>query len=266
MNSTLFKTDLKSNWVIFTFIFGMLMIYVSTSIAMFNPDTAEAMDAMFSMLPEGMIKAFGFVGLGTNLTTYLAGYLYGFILVVFPLIYIAVVANNLVAKHVDRGSMAYLLSTPNTRVKVAVTQAAYLISTLTLLMVLVTGVLVGLSEVLFPGLLEKGRFIILNVVTLFVLLAVSGVSFFASCVFNDTKMSLAIGAGLPVAFVMFKMVADISEKVDFFRYLSIYSLLNTDKILNDHAYVITVSLALLAGTAVLYVVGIAIFNKKSLAI
>ena len=81
MNSTLFKTDLKSNWVIFTFIFGMLMIYVSTSIAMFNPDTAEAMDAMFSMLPEGMIKAFGFVGLGTNLTTYLAGYLYGFILV-----------------------------------------------------------------------------------------------------------------------------------------------------------------------------------------
>ncbi len=266
MNPTLFKSNIKSNWIIFVFIFGMLMIYVSTSITMFNPENADAMEAMFDMMPEGMIKAFGFVGLGTDLTTYLAGYLYGFILIVFPIIYTIIAANNLVARHVDKGSMAYLLATPNTRVKVASTQALYLVASVALLMALITGVLIGLSEAMFPGLLETGRFILLNAVTLLILLVVAGISFLSSCIFNDTKTSLAFGAGIPILFVLFKMVADISEKVEFFKYFTLYTLLNTDKVLNDNEYVLTISLILIAASAVLYSLGVFIFNKKSLAI
>ncbi|MEX1378266.1 MAG: ABC transporter permease subunit [Eubacteriales bacterium] len=266
MSWTLFKTNMKSNWGIFVFIVGMLMIYVSTAIAMFDPESATAMQAMFDMLPEGMIKAFGFVGLGTNLTTYLAGYLYGFILLVFPIIYISIVANNLIAKHVDRGSMSYILATPNTRIKVAMTQALYLIISLTAMLSFMVGVLIGLSEAIFPGHLEIGRFLVLNMVTLFIILAVSSISFLASCIFSDSKASLAFGAGIPIAFVLFKMLADISEKVDFFRYFSIYTLLNTDKVLNDNKYVMIVSLCLVLASAALYSLGVIIFNKKSLAI
>ena len=266
MSITLFKSNIKSNWGVFVFIVGMLMIYVSTAIAMFDPESASAMDAMFDMLPEGMIKAFGFVGLGTDLTTYLAGYLYGFILIVFPIIYISVVANNLIAKHVDRGSMSYILATPNTRVKVALTQALYIIITLLVMMAVVVGVLIGLAEAIFPGHLDIGSFLVLNMVTLLIILAVGGISFLASCIFNDSKTSLAFGAGIPMAFVLFKMLADISEKVDFFRYFSIYTLLNTDKVLNDNKYVLIVSLCMVGASALLYSLGVVIFNKKSLAI
>ena len=266
MNPTLFKSNIKSNWIIFVFIFGMLMIYVSTSVSMFNPESADAMQMMFDMLPEGMIKAFGFVGLGTNLTTYLAGYLYGFILIVFPIIYTIIAANNLIARHVDRGSMAYLLATPNTRVKVAATQALYLVSSVVLLMSLVTGVLIGLSEAMFAGHLDIGRFLLLNVTATLILITVAGISFLSSCIFSDTKASLAFGAGIPILFVLFKMVGDISEKVEFFKYFTLYSLLDTDKVLTDNTYVLTTSLILIAASAGLYSLGVFIFNKKSLAI
>ena len=162
--------------------------------------------------------------------------------------------------------MAYLLATPNTRVKVASTQALYLVASVALLMALITGVLIGLSEAMFPGLLETGRFILLNAVTLLILLVVAGISFLSSCIFNDTKTSLAFGAGIPILFVLFKMVADISEKVEFFKYFTLYTLLNTDKVLNDNEYVLTISLILIAASAVLYSLGVFIFNKKSLAI
>ena len=266
MNITLFKSNIKSNWPIFVFIFGMLMIYASTSISMFNPESADAMNAMFDMLPEGMIKAFGFIELGTNLTTYLAGYLYGFILVVFPVIYIIVVANNLIAKHVDRGSMAYLLATPNTRVKVAVTQALYLIISVCALMVATTGVLIAFCEGIWAGHLQIGSFLLLNVVTTIIMVTVGGISFLFSCIFNDTKLSLAFGGGIPILFVVFQMVSELSEKIEFLKYFSLYTLLDAHRILSDNTYALTISLILLVASAVLYSLGVFIFNKKSLAI
>lgn len=266
MNTTLFKSNIKSNWGIFTFVFGMLMIYVATSISMFNPESADAMNAMFDMLPEGMIKAFGFIDLGTNLTTYLAGYLYGFILVLFPIIYIIVVANNVVVKHVDKGSMAYLLATPNTRVKVASTQALYLVVSLAVLMMGITGALIGMSEITWAGELEIGPFLILNLVTLIILITVGGISFLSSCIFNDSKLSLAFGGGIPILFVVFQMVSELSDKIEFLKYFSLYTLLDAHRILQDSAYAWTISLILLGVCAVLYSLGVFIFNKKSLAI
>ena len=120
------ETGAPANWGIFAFVAGMLLIYVSTAVSMYDPSSIETMENMFKLLPEGMLKAFGFDTLGTDLTGYLAHYFYGFIIIVFPLIYIVLISNRLIAKHVDTGSMAYLLTTPNTRVRVAFTQAMYL--------------------------------------------------------------------------------------------------------------------------------------------
>lgn len=266
MNKTLFKSNIKFNWGIFAFIAGMLFIYVSTSITMFDPDSAEAMLALFEMLPEGMMKAFGFDGLGADLTSYLGSYLYGFIFLVFPMIYTIMVANKLVAKHVDSGSMAYLLTTPNSRVEIILTQAFYLISSTFILLAFEVGVLVVISESLFPGLLRVGEFLTLNLVTFLVLVVVGGISFLFSCIFNETKYSIAFGAGIPIIFFVIKMVSEISEKVDFLRYFSIYSLVNPDKIMNDGSYTSMVCLILVGVGVILYGSAIYIFNKKSLAI
>lgn len=266
MNKTLFIKNIKSNWGVFVFVSGMLLIYVMTSVTMFDPESADAMRAMFEVLPKGMMKAFGFDGLGTNLTSYLGGYLYGFIFLVFPLIYTVILSNKLVAKHVDTGSMAYLLSTPNSRVKIVFTQACYLIISTFVLMTFEMIALISMAEVMFPKSLDISKFLALNLVTFLVVVVVGGIGFLFSCIFNDTKNSIAFGAGIPIIFIVLKMVSEISEKVEFLKYVTIYSLVDPDKIMNDKTYTTLVCFILAAVAAIIYGSAIYIFNKKSLVI
>lgn len=266
MNKALFKANIKSNWGIFVFIFGMLMIYVLTSITMFDPESSASMAAMMEMLPEGMAKAFGFDKLGTEITTYLAGYLFGFILLVFPLIYTVIVANSLVVKHVDNGSMAYLLATPNSRVKVMLTQVSYMVISVLLLMGGQLLVQIILCEMLFPGQLEIGQYVGLNWVTFLVILTTASISFLASSIFNESRQALAVGAGVPMIFVVSKMVSGASEGLEYFKYFTLYSVIDIDKILSEPSYVLLISIILIAVSSFIYTLSIMIFNKRSLAL
>jgi len=266
MNKVLFKVNIKSNWPIFLFITGMLLLYTTTSVGMFDPVNAETTQAMLSMMPQSMVKAFGFEGLGTELTGYLANYLYGFIYLVFPMIYTIMVANKLISKHVDTGSMAYLLTTPHSRTKIATTQAIFLaVSTFAILFINVV-VAIVMSQVMFSGLLEIGPFLFLNLITYLALLAVSGISFFFSCLFNDTKNSVAFGATIPIIFVVVKMVSGISENLSFLKYFTLYSLVDVNRILEGGTYSLVVCLVLAVLSIVLYTVSIKLFDKRSLSI
>ncbi|MBR1384020.1 MAG: hypothetical protein IJ555_09490, partial [Ruminococcus sp.] len=55
---------------------------------------------------------------------------YGMMTTILPGIYVLVTANKLIASQVDRGSMAYILSTPTKRSSVTFTQMFYLIASL----------------------------------------------------------------------------------------------------------------------------------------
>ena len=266
MNKTLFVADLKANWQIILFIALFFMIYVTTSVAMYDPESVEKMEQMFNLLPKGMLRAFGFDNLGTDMTGYMGHYLYGFIAIVFPLIYIVIAANKLIAKHVDSGSMVYLLTTPATRVTVAVTQAVFHVFGLILIFVVDVGVLILLSVTMFPGLLDIGRFLVLNFVTIMALTVTGGIGFFFSCLFNDSRNAMAFGAGIPIAFFVLKMVSEIGEELETLKYFSLYSLVQIDKILGDPAYGVGMGLILLFVTLVFYGAGTVVFNRKSLAI
>ena len=266
MNKALLVANLKGNWGVWLFVTLVLLIYISTSVTMYDPTSIEKMEAMFKLLPEGMLKAFGFDNLGSDLTGYLGHYLYGFIIVIFPIIYIVLTSNKLIAKHVDSGSMAYLLTTPNSRAKIAANQAFYLLISLAALLMVDVGILIALSVSMFPGMLDVGKFLALNLVTYLVLAVVCGISFLFSCLFNDTRRSLAFGGGIPVAFFVIKMVSEISSDLDWLKYLTLYRIINIDKILVDGTYAVVSSLILIGAAAVLFLAAIRIFDRKSLAI
>jgi len=115
---SLFKATIKSNWVVFLIFFAVLLMYMVIMLGMYDPETMDAMNLYVEALPQGMMEAFGYDIPVTNLITFMAVYFYGFLVIMFPLIYCIILANRLVAVLVDRGSMAYLLATPNTRAKI----------------------------------------------------------------------------------------------------------------------------------------------------
>lgn len=147
-NKTIFKQTLKSNyklWLVFT---GILCTLSCIIIATYNP---QAMNEMLTVLQDTMGDALaGRLEGATSLLGMLGNNFYGMIACLLPLIYIIITANNLVASQVDRGSMAYTLSTPIKRAKVVGTQAIYLL--LSIVAMVGTMIIVGLLSVqLFHG-------------------------------------------------------------------------------------------------------------------
>lgn len=266
MNKTLFKATFKANWGIGLFFTLFILMYVTISIVMFDPDSAETIESMLALMPEGMLKAFGFDNLGTDLTGYLAHYLYGFIFLVFPMIYTIIIGNKLIAKHVDNGSMAYILTTPNTRIRIAVTQAVYLVSSIAVIFIINVGIGIAISESMFGGHLDIGKFIALNLVTYLATMVVSGIVFLFSCLFNESRNALAFGGGIAALFLIFRMLMGISEDISWLKYFTIYSFVDIEEILSSSSYATMASLILLGISGILYFAAIIIFDRRSLSI
>jgi len=245
MIKPLYKATLKSNYAIGLFVSLVIMMYLVIAISMFDPKSAEALEGLMKMLPDGLAKAFGFNKLGTELTGYLGHYLYGFIFIIFPMIYTIIVAYKIIAKHVDSGSMAYLLTTPHSRVKIATTQAIYLISSLAFIFIINVVVGIIISESIFPGLLNIGKFIALNWITYLVVVSMGGIGFFFSCFFKETKNTLSFSIAIPLLFLVFKMISGINDKLDWLKYLSLYSFVDIETILTSNLFIIVSTLILI---------------------
>ena len=93
----------------------------------------------------------------------------------------------------------------------------------------------------------------------------SGISFLSSCIFNDTKNSLALGAGLPLAFIIINILANVDESLHFLRNFTVISLLDTDAIIAGNGYLGKFAVMTLI-SLILYTSGIYIFTKKDLSI
>ena len=266
MNKTLFFASLKANWKLLAVTFFVLLMYQSIIISMYDPENVEAMATMIKALPEAMSAAFGYDMIATDLSGYLGAYLYGFLFLVFPLIYLVPAANNMIARHVDKGSMVYMLATPNTRTTISVTQAVFLVSSTAVLLLSVVLMGILLCEIMFPGELVYGDYLLLNLVTIAVHLVLCAIGFLASCTFSESRHSIAVGVGIPVAFLLLKMMSGTSEQLEAMKYASLFTVIDIPKIFSNTGYALLSTAVLLLVTFVLIVIGIYIFDRRSLTI
>lgn len=122
MSGTLLKRELKINGKLLALFLAVLTLYGGMITSMFDPKLGESLKAMADSMPD-LFSAFGMNQSGATLTEFLSNYLYGFLLVVFPMVFLILLANRLLTRYLDRGSIAFLLATPNRRSKLALTQA-----------------------------------------------------------------------------------------------------------------------------------------------
>ena len=187
---------------------------------------------------------------------FLSSYFYGFLIIMFPMIFDIILANRLIAKQVDRGSMSNILATPNTRNKISLTYMTSMLIGVTVLISFNTVVGIIAAEANFSGQLDISKFIVLNIGALLLHYAISGICFFASCFFNDTKNSLAVGAGVPIAFFLIQMLANMGGKLENMKYLTMYTLFNPDGIIAGETNAIISIIILGVISCVLYTSGI----------
>lgn len=263
MSITLLKTTFRKNWILLLIFFGVLTMYTTIMISMYNPDDMEALTSMLDLLPEELIKAFGFAGAVTDLTVYLASWLYGMLMFAFPMVYCIILGNQLVAKTVDNGSMAYLLSTPNSRTRIIVTQGVYALLSVAVLFAALFGMGLLASSAAFPGLLDAGAYFRLNVTTMLVNMVVMMITFFFSCLFNDSKFSLGFGAGVPIMFLLMNMLGGASEGAEILKEISIYGLYDPVELVRG-SDVSGLNLFFAGIVIVLFIASVLVFRRKRL--
>lgn len=194
---------------------------------------------------------------------------YGMLCMMIVSLFIVITTNKLLAGQVDRGSMAYILSTPIRRSTVITTQLVYLIGSLFVTFGSLTVNFLICNTTLADKLAYANDTIVyINLGAFLVALALSGICFAASGIFNLSKYSIGTGGMIVVVFLMLALIGSFStfgvSGLDVFKNLTIISLFNVaDIIANAHNWV--AHLAVLGGiAAITYAIGGIWFTKKDL--
>lgn len=263
---SLFKYNVKNNYILWLTLVLVLSMYYIIIISMYDPENIEALNNMLALLPEELIKAMRFNNLGTTLLTVISGYIYGFLIFLFPMVITVVVNHKLVSSLVDKGSMAYLLSSPHTRTEIILTQVFTSIISIIMYFISTTLISIIACELMFPNQLEIGTYIYLNFYTIILYLAISSISFFASALSNDSKLSISIGVGVPMSFLVMQMLSGVGDNFKWLENFTMYSLFNPDLLIQKDNFVIIGMLSLIVISLVLYSFSIVVFNKKNMYI
>lgn len=265
MNMTLFKRELKANYKIIIIFMAVITLYSSMIVMMFDPKLGESLKIMEKSMPQ-LFSAFGMNNSATTLIRFIANYLYGFILIAFPLIFIILLSNRLIARYVDRGSMAYLLATPNKRKKIVTTQAIFMIMSVLFLVIYATTICIVVSQMMFSGELHIKNFILMNIGLYGLLFFLGGICFLSSCAISDARLSSGVGGGICVLFLLIQMLSGVGEKFEKLKYVTPLTLFQVDKLAVGDSKAIQLIIVLYAIGLILYIIGISIFNKRDLSL
>ena len=265
INWTLYKRGIHGSLKMLLIFTAVITMYFTVIISMFDPALGSALNEFAKAMPE-LMAIVGMNPASADLVSFMEAYLYGFIMLVFPMLFCILSANRLIARHVDRGSMTYLLSAPVKRETVAFTQMIVMVTGLFLLVLYSTILGIVNCEISFPGELDIGKFILLNVGVLCLQLFIGGICFLCSCIFNDSKYAVGVGARIPVLEFIIQMMANAGEKLENAKYATFFTLFNSDGIIAGEPGAIWGMVILFAGAVALFGAAIVIFSKKDLHI
>ncbi|MCC8130692.1 MAG: ABC transporter permease [Ruminococcus sp.] len=246
----------------------------------FTGDTLDVSTMMTNMF-EMMGMSSDMLNTMTEMdTSAMLNQMYFTIMCLLPIIlFIIFAGNELFVDQVDKGSMAYVLSTPTKRSAVVITQLIYMI--VTPLIVVGCGFITRLvATQAFAGDVDIAKYAALYGGIYLLAEAMASICYMASCVFNLSKNAMALGGGLNVWFFlcslfgMFGSETMVSmgmgaEMLGVFNNLTIVGLFDVEALGTvgseavDYAFVPKL-IALVVIAVVCYAIGAVRFQKKDL--
>jgi ABC-2 type transport system permease protein len=268
MNFSLYKQMMKvnvkgvMNYAIGAAFYIFLMVWLYPSMQ----ETAKPLNDMLKAMPAGMTKAFNLQNGFGSFEAFISGEFYGLLYTLIVSIFCVVVPTQLMAKLVDQGSMAYLLSTPTTRGKVAFTQASVFLTGLFLIAAITTvcgivGVHIFIDN---TSSFHIDRFIQLNLAAFALFVALGGISFLVSSLSNDEKKATGTSGMIIFGLYSLDIIGKISDKIDWLKDFTIFTLYKPGDIVNGKGDLTQDCIILLLIGFVAFIFAILIFRKRDL--
>ena len=263
MIGTLLKKEFKANLLILIIFMALLSMYSVIIVAMYDPKLGESMNMLAKSMPE-IFSAFGMSNPGTTLLDLITNCLYGFILIAIPFVFTIIMCQRLVARYIDKGSMAYLLATPRSRFSVIITQLIVLLGGLLILVVYVTGLILMSGQIMFDELIPLKELLTLNLGLYALHAFLATMCFLFACSFNETKFSIGIGAGLGLVFILIQMLSQIGDKMDFLKYLTPLTLFDATGLTGFDSMALINIVILFVAAILMAIIACRIFQKRDL--
>lgn len=241
----------------------IITLYVSLIIGMFDPEMASVLKEFEKVMPN-LMAAVGMTGNSDTLISFMISYLYGFILLLFPMVFSFIMANSLICKYVDDGSMASLLAAPIKRRRIVFTQLTVLFTEITLLILYVTVLELTVANISFPGALNTDELLFLNCGLWLFQIMIAAFSFLCSCIFNETRYCLAFGAGIPLVMYIIQMLANVGDKMANLKYLTVFSLFDPDQFITYDPMAFWSLAAMFLAVIIMIIAAVQIFKNKDL--
>ncbi len=246
----------------------------------FSGDDLDVEDMMTNVLEMMGVSSDLVENMSEMDTSAMLNQMYFTVMSLLPILLFLIFAGNaLIVDQVDKGSMAYILSTPTKRSAVVTTQAVYLIVA-PLIMVgiafctklVAAHVIIGEVDVAKYAALYGGLYLLTE--------AMAGICYLAGCLFNLSKYALALGGGLNIWFFLCSLLGMFGsedmvnvgmgvEELGAFNHMSLIGLFDINALgtvgSGDVDYAFVPKLIVLFAVALLcYVIGAIRFQKKDL--
>ena len=238
-----FKVNLKSFIIWTSILVGMFLIVFLIYPYIVTDDTVQNLDEMMKVFPKEVLKAFN-MDMTSISTAY--GWLKseGFMFVLLIVgIYSSILGGSILLKEESDKTIEYLESLPVKRSSIITNKI--LVSIIYIVaMILILGVF-NYIALDISGDFNHKQFILLSLTPIFIGLPLFAINLFISTFLHKTRKTLGIGLGMVFIFYLFNVLSEISSKVEFMKYFSIYTLADIRNVISKiklNPYMIIISL------------------------
>lgn len=264
MSMTLLKLNIKNNATLLIIFCFVMSLYIAEIMFMFDPTSSKTMIDMLDMLPSDLMSAFGYDQISGELTGFIAGFYYGFLVFAFPMVYYVILSNRLVCKMVDTGAFCYLLQTPTSRKKIIITQGIYLLFSIIVLFTIVYFVGLYAAQMMYPNLLNIKAFTRLHISTTLMTMSLAMICFFIPVFLMKQNYHLPSEQVFPFLLLL-NMIGSVSEDAEIFKNLSLFSILDATAII-ENGNTTAINILFIAMIAILFISSVLVFDKKRLSL
>lgn len=183
--------------------------------------------------------------------------------ILLPLIYIVVVSNRLIAKEVDQGSLAFVLTTQVSRETLIFTRGLFLFLSISAMMLILslTGSATFQTLTMDVDLEVYGQIMF----GLYALeLSFAGINFLTSSLFNKTSLSIGFGAGISLGMFLLSTLSSLTSDLEPLRQFTLNQFFQVETIISGEANSLLNFSILLSVFVCLSLFGFQIFRKKNL--
>ncbi|AEB07764.1 hypothetical protein Corgl_1665 [Coriobacterium glomerans PW2] len=263
MIRALFAREIRASLTVVGIFAAVIAVYVAMVMSMFDPKLVGTLDEMAASMPQ-IFAAFGMSTHATTLIGFMLNYLYGFLLTVLPLALIMLLVNRLIIRHLDRGSMAYLLATPMSRKTIVLSMAGVLAATLIGLLCAITGVELACAATMLPGKLAVAPLVRANAGLFALWIFFSGVCFLSACALPGAGAARWCGGSLCILFLLMQMISQVGDRFEFLKNVNPLTLFDCYGLAAADGASIAHAALLGAGGIALLGVAIVVFDRRDL--